>query len=140
VPEQIVGNASIRNTDNQTKEEHMKTARWVVTGVLAVAASGVLATFGASGARADEAKATYDKTCAACHGPGGKGDGPAAKMLKPAPEAFAAGLKGKSDADIAKIIKEGGKAVGKAASMPAYGSKLSDEQISALVTYIKGLK
>jgi len=118
----------------------MKTAKWVVTGALAVAATGMLATFGSSAARADDAKPLYDKSCAACHGPGGKGDGPAAKMLKPPPQAFDTALKGTSDADIAKVIKEGGKAVGKAASMPAYGSKMSDDQISALVTYIKGLK
>jgi copper transport protein len=118
----------------------MKTAKWVVTGVLAVAASGMLATLGSSAARADEGKQLYEKNCAACHGPGGKGDGPAAKMLKPPPADFATGLKGQSDADITKIIKEGGKAVGKAASMPAYGSKLSDEQLKEVITYIKGLK
>jgi mono/diheme cytochrome c family protein len=29
--------------------------------------------------------------------------------------------------------------LGKAATMPAYGAKLSDEQIQGLVPYIKGL-
>lgn len=89
---------------------------------------------------ADDAKPVYEKNCKSCHGDAGKGDGPAAKMLKPPPQDFAAALKGKSDADTAKIIKEGGKAVGKAASMPAYGAKLSDDQIKGMVEYIKGLK
>jgi mono/diheme cytochrome c family protein len=60
-------------------------------------------------------------------------------MLKPPAGDLAAALKGKSDADIAKVIKEGGKAVGKAATMPAYSSKLNDDQIQAVVQYIKGL-
>ena len=94
----------------------------------------------ASVAVAQDAKATFEKNCVACHGTAGKGDGAAAKMLKPPPQAFATALKGKSDADIAKVIKEGGKAVGKSPAMPAYGSKLSDEQINGVVEYIKGLK
>lgn len=94
----------------------------------------------ASVAHAQDAKQVYEKTCAPCHGPGGKADGPVGKMLKPPPKEFATALKGASDADIAKTIKEGGKAVGKAPTMPAYGSKLSDEQIQGLVQYVKGLK
>ena len=90
--------------------------------------------------QAQDAKQAYEKSCVMCHGAGGKGDGPASKAMKPPPQPFATGLSGTSDADIAKIIKEGGKAVGKAASMPAYGSKFSDEQIQGLVQYIKGLK
>jgi mono/diheme cytochrome c family protein len=93
-----------------------------------------------SAAQAQDAKQVYEKSCVMCHGAGGKGDGPASKAMKPPPQPFATGLSGTSDADIAKVIKEGGKAVGKAASMPAYGSKLSDEQIQGLVQYIKGLK
>ena len=94
----------------------------------------------ASAAVAQDAKEVYQKNCVACHGAAGKGDGAAAKMLKPPPEDFAKALAGKSDADIAKIIKEGGKAVGKSASMPPYGSKLNDEQIKGLVAFVKGLK
>lgn len=88
---------------------------------------------------ADDAKPLYDKSCNMCHGPGGKGDGPAGKMLKPPPADFAAVLKGKTDADITKIIKEGGKALGKSAAMPAFGSKLKDDQIQSIVEYVKGL-
>ncbi len=105
----------------------------------AAIASCVLIGFTGSMALAD-AKADYEKTCASCHGATGKGDGPAAKAIKPAPTDFSTALKGKSDADITKIIKEGGKAVGKAPTMPAYGSKLKDDQIEALVKYIKELK
>jgi mono/diheme cytochrome c family protein len=120
------------------EEERMK--RLFVSGVVVGSALCWLAIGNASAARAQDAKQTYDKTCASCHGPGGKGDGAVGKMLKPPPADFGTALKGSSDADIAKIIKDGGKAVGKAPTMPAYGTKLTDEQIQALVQYVKGLK
>ncbi len=107
---------------------------------MAVLAAGLcLVGAAARGVQAQDAKQQYEKSCNMCHGPSGKGDGPAGKMLKPPPADFAAVLKGKTDADIAKIIKDGGKAVGKSAAMPAFGSKLQDAQIQALVEYVKGL-
>jgi mono/diheme cytochrome c family protein len=107
-------------------------------GAAAVAASCLLAV-AASTASAQDAKQLYEKNCQSCHGASGKGDGPAAKVLKPPPQDFTTGLKGKSDDEIVKITKEGGKAVGKAAAMPAYGTKLNDDQIKSLVGYVKGL-
>jgi mono/diheme cytochrome c family protein len=107
--------------------------------------AGVLVTglcllgFPARAVQAQDAKQQYEKSCNMCHGPSGKGDGPAGKMLKPPPADFATVLKGKADADTAKIIKEGGKAVGKSSAMPAFGSKLKDDQIQAIVEYVKGL-
>ena len=118
----------------------MKGTRQCLTGVAAAAVSCVLVCGAATVARAQDAKGAYEKSCVMCHGAGGKGDGPASKAMKPPPQPFATALSGTSDADVAKVIKEGGKAVGKAASMPAYGSKFSDEQIQGLVQYIKGLK
>ena len=112
--------------------------RLLVRGALVVGAGVLLAGVGVSRARAEDGKPLYEKNCVACHGASGKGDGPAGKMLKPPPGDLATVLKGKSDADVAKIIKEGGKAVGKAATMPAYSSKLNDDQIQAVVQYIKG--
>jgi cytochrome c oxidase cbb3-type subunit III len=115
--------------------------RKLLTGfTLAAVAGSLITAVTITAARADDGKANYDKNCVACHGAAGKGDGAAAKMLKPPPQDFATALKGKGDADIAKVIKEGGKAVGKSASMPPYGTKLSDDQIKGVVDYIKGLK
>ena len=107
----------------------------------AVLATGVwLVSSAARPARAQDAKQLYEKSCNNCHGLSGKGDGPAAKILKPPPADLATALKGKADADITKVIKEGGKAVGKSALMPAFGTKLNDDQIKGLVEYVKGLK
>ena len=110
-----------------------------IKGAAILAAGLWLAGTAARGAQAQEGKELYEKSCNNCHGPGGKGDGPASKMLKPPAADFATAVKGKADADIAKTIKEGGKAVGKSPLMPAFGAKLSDEQIQALVAYVKGL-
>ena len=89
-------------------------------------------------AQADDAQQLYKTNCNLCHGPSGKGDGPAGKMLKPPPADFAAVAKSASDADLTKIIKEGGKAVGRSAAMPPFGKKLTDEQIKDLVQLVKG--
>jgi mono/diheme cytochrome c family protein len=105
----------------------------------AVLATGVwLVSSAARPAHAQDAKQLYEKSCVTCHGPSGKGDGPAGKLLKPPPADLAAATKGKADADIAKVIKEGGKAVGKSAAMPAYKGKLTDEQVQGVVQYVKG--
>ena len=110
----------------------------VIKGAAILAAGLWLVSTAARGAHAQEAKELYEKSCNNCHGPSGKGDGPASKMLKPPAADFATALKGKADADIAKTIKEGGKAVGKSPLMPAFGGKLKDDQIQALVSYVKG--
>ena len=104
----------------------------------AVLAAGVWLVGSAASAHAQDAKQLYEKSCNSCHGPSGKGDGPASKMLKPPAADFATALKGKADADIAKVIKEGGKAAGKSAMMPAFGAKLTDDQIKGVVDLVKG--
>jgi mono/diheme cytochrome c family protein len=107
-------------------------ALYLATTLVASAATLLVAT----SARAQSADATYSQNCAACHGDKGHGDGAAGKYLKPPPPDFATSLKGKTDDWIAKAIKGGGAAVGESPTMPAYAS-LSDDQIKALVAYIK---
>jgi mono/diheme cytochrome c family protein len=109
-----------------------------ITGAVVVATGTWLISSAASVAYAQDAKQLYEKSCNNCHGPSGKGDGPASKMLKPPPADLGTVLKGKADTDIAKIIKEGGKGVGKSPLMPAFGAKLSDDQINSLVQLVKG--
>jgi mono/diheme cytochrome c family protein len=99
-------------------------------------AASVVTLLFATPLRAQQADATYTQDCAGCHGDKGLGDGAAGKYLKPPPTDFATSLKGKTDDWIAKAIKGGGAAVGQSPTMPAYAS-LSDDQVKALVAYIK---
>ena len=117
----------------------MKVRNLLAKGIVFGAAVATLTGLAASHVWADDAaKGIYDDKCAGCHGPAGKGDGPAGKALTPNPPDFSASLKGKDDAYLAKIIKDGGEAVKKSASMPA-SSDLTDDQVKSLVAYIKSL-
>jgi len=77
--------------------------------------------------------ADFKAKCQACHGPDGKGDTAMGKKfgLK---DLGSADVQGKSDADLNGIITKGKD------KMPAYGEKLSKEQIDGLVKYIRSLK
>ena len=88
-----------------------------------------------------QADALYKQYCASCHGPDGKGNGPAAAALpvKPADHTNPAVMGKISDAELFKAIKEGGQAVGKSPAMPPWGSILKDEQIHALVAHVRSL-
>lgn len=91
----------------------------------------VLAASLATAAQAADGKALYDSKCKSCHGDNGAGN----EKMKT--KNLAQALKGKSDADITKVVKEGGKAVGMSPMMPAV--KLSDDELKAVVEYTKGL-
>ena len=94
--------------------------------------------FATVSAQAQDASAIYAQKCVSCHGVQGKGDGPAGKYLNPKPNDFAVSLRDKTDDWIAKSIKGGGVAVGLSPVMPPYAD-LSDDQVKALVDYIKKL-
>ncbi|KRT72740.1 MAG: cytochrome c, class I, cytochrome c oxidase cbb3-type subunit III [Candidatus Rokubacteria bacterium CSP1-6] len=94
-------------------------------------------------AQGDPAKGKefYAKHCAGCHGPTGKGDGPAAKAINPKPndftnKAYMAGLK---DQYLFDLIQKGGAAVGKSPLIPPFGSKMKDGEIRDLIAYLKTL-
>ena len=48
-------------------------------------------------------------------------------------------MSARSDAELFKAIKEGGRAVDKSLLMPAWRGVLSDEQINGLVRYLRQL-
>ena len=98
----------------------------------------VLAGVQASVALAQSAQDTYTQRCTPCHGANGKGDGPSGKFLNPPPKDFATALNAKGDDWIAKVITQGGPAVGLSPAMPPTIG-LSDDQIKDLIQYIKKL-
>lgn len=74
----------------------------------------------AAGDAAAEAKAMFAQRCVLCHGASGKGDGVTAASINPKPRNYtdAAWQASVTDADLRKIIVEGGDAVGKSMMMP----------------------
>ena len=103
----------------------------IVLGVALLIAGGV-------SAKAADAKAIWEKDCAKCHGADGKGD---TKMGKKVEVKDLTDAKVQADADDAKMtkaIKDGVKD-GDKVRMKAF-SDLSDDEIKALVAYVRGLK
>ena len=89
-------------------------------------------------ASAADVKETWEKNCAKCHGADGKGDTKMGKKLdiKDFTDAkYQASLK---DADMLKAIKEGVKDGEKVRMKAAEG--LSEEEMKALVTYVRAFK
>lgn len=75
----------------------------------------------------------YREQCASCHGPTGRGDGPAGRALKPAPADLVAHGAHHSDGDLAWKIRSG------RGAMPGFGTTLTDTQIWDVVNYLRTL-
>lgn len=75
----------------------------------------------------------YRASCAACHGPQGRGNGPAAVALNPRPTDFtnAAQRQAPTDSAISDVIEHGRR------GMPAFGRTLTSTQIDSLVAHLK---
>jgi cytochrome c553 len=90
-------------------------------------------------ARAEDAKAIYEKDCAKCHGTDGKGDTKMGKKLGAKDYTDAKVQEEMKDDAAVKAIKEGLKDKdGKTLMKPAEG--LTDEQIKALVAHMRTFK
>lgn len=84
----------------------------------------------------------YQVNCATCHGPEGKGDGPAAAALpvQPANLADAEMMAEASDGFLYWRISQGMMSPGMEKSgMPAFGHMLSEEQIWQIISYVRTL-
>jgi cytochrome c6 len=84
-------------------------------------------------AMADDAAGLYKSKCQVCHGPDGKGDTAMGKKLG-VRDFHSPSVAKESDTELFKIAKEGKN------KMPSYNGKLTDDQIKALVKYIRSLK
>jgi cytochrome c6 len=83
-------------------------------------------------AAADDSAALYKSKCQVCHGADGKGTAAGQKMG--ARDFNSPEVAKQSDADMAKITKEG------KGKMPKFEGKLTDDQIKGLIKYIHSLK
>ena len=85
--------------------------------------------------------AAYDRWCAACHGPTGRGDGrlaaaTAAYGARPSNLADATWLHGSSDGEIFTVIRDG---IGPDFAMDSFRGPLTDLEIWNVVHYVKSL-
>jgi len=115
------GNTSTENA-SPTTQTQTQTAPATDTG--AVAADPVA-----------HGKQVYMARCALCHGPEGKGDGPAAAGLNPKPRNHTDGayMKSRTDDQLLQVIRNG------KGGMPAWGSVLSDQEIHDVLKYVRTL-
>jgi mono/diheme cytochrome c family protein len=88
---------------------------------------------------AADGKENYDKSCASCHGKDGKGDTKMGKKEGVKDYADAKSWEGLDDAKAFKSVKEGMKE-GDKVKMKPFADKLSDDDIKAVITYMRTLK
>ena len=100
--------------------------------ILTVVSFGLASLAGFAGV---DAKAVWDKHCKKCHSEDGSAQTALGKKLKIKDYTKAESLKEFSDEDLFKMTKEGVKDT----KMDGYGDKLSDEEIQALVGYMRAM-
>lgn len=90
---------------------------------------------------ATSAEDNYKHYCWQCHGMQGDGMGLNVKdmSVQPRDHTSAKAMGGRSDADLFKVIKEGGLAIDKSVLMPPWDASLSDDEIHDLVKYLRKL-
>jgi mono/diheme cytochrome c family protein len=82
----------------------------------------------------------FKNRCTPCHGPNGRGDGPASASLDPHPRNFTdkTWQKAVTDEHIAQILQYGGAAVGKSPNMPPNPDLQGKPVVQALVKKVRG--
>jgi mono/diheme cytochrome c family protein len=77
----------------------------------------------------------YADRCALCHGSEGKGDGPASAGLNPKPRNHTDGsyMNARTDEDLLGVIRDG------KGAMPAWKSVLSEQEIQAVLQFVRSL-
>ena len=87
---------------------------------------------------ASRAERMYVGLCATCHGADGRGSWRAALFLLRPDHLDRDALRRDSDQSLFDIIKSGGAPIGRP-GMPAFGSQLSEDDIRAVVAYVRSL-
>lgn len=115
----------------------MKTLATIPLTLLVLAALSLPAAGLAKGGKGKDKKAPdggklFSSNCAYCHGNGGRGDGPNAAKLSPAPADLTKIRSGA--AEISGVVKNG------KGSCPSWRASLSDEEITAVAAWAQSLQ
>lgn len=90
-----------------------------------------------------EARQKWEGLCVTCHGKNGEGDGAAGASLNPKPQSFwnEEWQNEVTDEELAKVILEGGQAVGKSPLMPGNPDlKGKDDVVAELVEKVRSFR
>jgi len=106
--------------------------------ILLIALSSFLYT---SQAYAESAKDNYRTCCMQCHGMSGDGMGVNIQdmSVQPRNHSDAKAMSARTDAELFKVIKEGGLAINKSSLMPPWTDSLSNDEINDLVQHLHKL-
>jgi mono/diheme cytochrome c family protein len=123
--------------------------RWWSSGaasLVLVVVVGILLRGGSAVAPADDrdveaGRGLFARSCAPCHGEGAKGDGASAAAFATKPADLTDGrlLNRLPDEFFARVIMEGGPAMGLAPTMPPFRGNLNDGQARQIVAFLRGL-
>jgi cytochrome c oxidase cbb3-type subunit 3 len=83
----------------------------------------------------------YKTYCVQCHGMQGNGKGVNIRdmSVQPRDHTDAKAMSGRTDAELFKVIKEGGLSIDKSVLMPPWGDTLSDDEIHDMVQHLRTL-
>jgi len=124
----------------QKPSKHIELNKNKSTGMKKLIMIGVaLLIVGAVSVRAADAKENWEKNCTKCHGPDGKGKTKMGEKLAIKDYTDAKVQEALKDDAMTKAIKEGVKD-GDKTKMKGFGDVLSDDEIKALVKYVRDFK
>lgn len=90
-----------------------------------------------------QGRSIYVYRCSACHGPGGKGDGPSGDLLRrkhgvpPRDLTNTRFMSTKTDRDLFTAVSIGGGHIGRSVYMPSWANDLTPAQIKDVVAYLR---
>lgn len=89
----------------------------------------------------ENGKQIFHKYCTECHGLSGAGDGPSAMALDPRPRDLndLDYMQNLSNQELFNVIQKGGHSSGMSEQMPAWGSKINDDEMKDLIFYVRSL-
>jgi len=79
-----------------------------------------------------EGDAVFKELCVGCHGEDGRADTDMGKKVKAA-DLTSPDVQKQSDSELAKVVKDGKE------KMPSFADKLSDDEVKAVIAYVRQL-